>query len=71
MFSATLHRKLEASDMKGQVLSVCAHPGFSITDMTGALGAVVSTCLVCFPYTARRDATMTLWHCGTVVVVRV
>ena len=42
MFSTTLHRRLEVSAMKGQVLSVCAHPGFSATDMTGALGAVAN-----------------------------
>ena len=39
VFSTTLHDKLEASSsLKGKVLSVCCHPGFSSTDMTDGLG---------------------------------
>ena len=43
MFSSTLHRKIqENSDYVGKVLSVCAHPGFSSTDMTGGMGAITN-----------------------------
>ncbi len=41
MFTTTLHRKIEHSDdHRGNVLSVCAHPGFSSTDMTGGIGVI-------------------------------
>ena len=41
MFAMTLHRKIESNDnFRGKVLSICAHPGFSSTDMTGGLGAI-------------------------------
>lgn len=43
VFSTTLHRKIQENDnVRGKVLSVCAHPGFSSTDMTGSLGAVAN-----------------------------
>ena len=39
MFSTTLARKILVSEKtNGKVISVCAHPGFSSTDMTGGLG---------------------------------
>ena len=39
MFSSTLARKISVSEKtNGKVISVCAHPGFSSTDMTGGLG---------------------------------
>lgn len=41
MFSTTLHRKIqENEEYRGLVRSVCAHPGFSSTDMTGGMGAL-------------------------------
>ena len=41
MFTTTLHRKIESNDKYcGKVLSVCAHPGFSSTDMTGGVGVI-------------------------------
>lgn len=43
MFSTTLHRKIqESSDYCDLVQSVCAHPGFSSTDMTGGVGKLVN-----------------------------
>ena len=43
MFATTLHRRIESNDeYRGNVLSVCAHPGFSSTDMTGGLGALAN-----------------------------
>lgn len=43
MLTKHLHDKLEASELKGKVLSVCAHPGFSSTDMTMVMGSVMNT----------------------------
>ena len=43
MFSTTLHRKIQDNkELQGKILSVCAHPGFSSTDMTGGLGKVTN-----------------------------
>lgn len=45
MFSATLHDKLQASTLKGRILSVCAHPGWATTDMTSFLGNTLNALL--------------------------
>lgn len=44
MFANALHDKLLASpSLKGKILSLCAHPGFSKTDMTVGFGMFAST----------------------------
>ena len=40
MISNALSKRLETSSLKGKVLAVCAHPGFSSTDMTAVLGGL-------------------------------
>ena len=44
MFSTTLHKRIQNNpDYTGNVLSVCAHPGFSSTGMTDVLGVVTNS----------------------------
>jgi len=40
MISNALSKRLETSSLKGRVLTTCAHPGFSSTDMTATFGGL-------------------------------